>query len=83
VIEVAVSSLKHDSVVKATVYAHARVPEYWIVDLNRRRIICHRDPARDGSYRDVTEVPGDGKLVAASVQLPPLDVGELLAAAER
>jgi Uma2 family endonuclease len=81
VIEVSVSSVRYDLLVKSGVYARAGVPEYWVLDLDGRRAICHRDPRPDGFYRDVGEVPGDGRLIAASVELPPLDVGELLAAA--
>jgi Uma2 family endonuclease len=83
VIEVSVSSLRYDLLVKSAVYALAAVTEYWVVDLDGRRVVCHREPGPDGVYREVTEVEADGRLTAASVVLPPLDVGELLAAAGR
>ena len=81
VVEIAVSSLRYDLVTKSVVYARARIPEYWVVDVDGRRVVCHRHPRADGSYRDVIEVAHGGRLVAASVELPPLDVGELMAAA--
>jgi Uma2 family endonuclease len=81
VIEVSVSSLRHDLGVKARRYAAAGVTEYWVVDVEGRRVVCHRDPRTDGGYGAVTEVPADGTLIAASVVLPPLHVRELMDAA--
>jgi Uma2 family endonuclease len=46
VIEVADSSLALDRE-KAFDYAAARVPEYWIVDVNNRRIEVYRNPVAD------------------------------------
>ena len=83
VIEVSVSPQRRDLVVKPSLYARTGVTEYWVVDLDARRVVCHRDPHPDGVYHDVTEVLDDGQLSASSVDLPPLDVGELLAGAER
>jgi Uma2 family endonuclease len=57
-IEVADSSLLHDRMVKARLYARHAVREYWIVDLNGRRILVHRRPER-GEYRDVTPFRDD------------------------
>jgi Uma2 family endonuclease len=81
VIEVSVSSLRRDLLTKSALYAAAGVTEYWVVDLDGRRVVCHRDPRPDG-YHDITEVPPAGRLTAASVELPPLSVRELLAAAD-
>jgi Uma2 family endonuclease len=46
IVEVADSTLTIDRG-KATLYARAGVPEYWIVDVNRRQLIVHRDPQSD------------------------------------
>jgi Uma2 family endonuclease len=56
-IEVADSSLLKDRTDKALLYARHHVREYWIVDLNGRRILTHRRPEQ-GVYRDI--VPTDG-----------------------
>src|SRR3954452_5563810 len=50
VIEVAASSLPVDLAVKAPLYASAGIPEYWVLDLDGRRTIVHREPSADG-YR--------------------------------
>ena len=44
VVEVADESLNFDLTVKAGLYARARIVDYWVVDMNRRRLIVHRDP---------------------------------------
>lgn len=62
-IEVADSSLLRDRTTKARLYARCGVREYWIVDLNNRRIVVHRRP-EEGEYRDVTPLPEDGAAVS-------------------
>jgi Uma2 family endonuclease len=52
VIEVADSSRKTDLELKARLYAEMGVPDYWVVDLARRELVVHRDPAGD-RYREV------------------------------
>ena len=52
VIEVADSSRKTDLELTARLYAEMGVPDYWVVDLARRELVVHRDPAGD-RYREV------------------------------
>lgn len=49
VVEVADTSLRFDRGAKASLYAGARIPEYWIVNLVERIIEVHRDPRSDPS----------------------------------
>lgn len=49
VVEVAESSLQYDLKEKATLYADARIPEYWVVNLVERVLEVHRRP-ENGSY---------------------------------
>ena len=44
VVEVADSSLFLDTTTKAELYATAQVPEYWVIDLENRRVLVFRDP---------------------------------------
>jgi len=53
VVEIADSSLHFDLKVKAALYARAGISEYWVLDVNGRRLVVHRDP-RSGMYADVT-----------------------------
>jgi Uma2 family endonuclease len=41
-VEVADTTVRYDSTLKRDLYARAGVPEYWVLDLNNRRIIVHR-----------------------------------------
>lgn len=80
VIEVSVSSLRRDLVRKASLYAAAGVDEYWVIDLDGRRAIVHRDP-RDDGYAEVAELHCKGELVPARLEIAPVALDELLRAA--
>ncbi|MGI8729327.1 MAG: Uma2 family endonuclease [Solirubrobacteraceae bacterium] len=77
-IEVSVSSLARDLKIKTQVYGSAGVLEYWVLDLQGRRLVAHRDPTDDG-YADRREYSAGERVTATAVELPPLDLGELLA----
>ena len=49
VIEVADSSLTFDTTEKRLLYARAGIRDYWVVDVNGRRLLVFRDP-RGGDY---------------------------------
>ncbi|CAN5894146.1 Uma2 family endonuclease [soil metagenome] len=49
VIEVSDTSYAFDRYQKSKIYAAARVPVYWILDLNRRRLEVHTDPISEGA----------------------------------
>lgn len=44
VVEVADSSLHLDTSTKAELYATAGVPDYWVIDLEKRQLLVFRDP---------------------------------------
>jgi Uma2 family endonuclease len=48
VVEVAVSSLVYDKELKAQLYAHLGVCEFWVVDANERVTWIHTGPSHDG-----------------------------------
>lgn len=50
VVEVADSSLRTDLGDKASLYAEAKIPEYWVVNLVERVLVVFREP-RDGAYQ--------------------------------
>ena len=64
VVEVAWSSLRRDRA-KAALYAAAGVPEYWIVDLDKRAVEVYTDPSGDRYRTMVTRGPGDSITAAA------------------
>jgi Uma2 family endonuclease len=56
VIEVSDSTVKFDRNTKSRLYAAVNIPEYWVLDLPKNRIVVLREP-RGGEYRQVTEHP--------------------------
>lgn len=71
IVEVAVSSGAYDRQ-KASIYARAGVPEYWIVDVPRGVVEVHRDPAGGGyETRTTHRRPEVLRLLAfADVEVP-------------
>lgn len=51
-VEVSDTSLAFDLKAKAALYARAAIAEYWVLDVNSRRLIVHRSP-QAGTYHDV------------------------------
>jgi Uma2 family endonuclease len=45
IVEVAESSFFYDTTTKAGLYAEKGIPEYWVLDLENRRLLVFRDPA--------------------------------------
>lgn len=62
VVEVSDSTLRLDKIRKAAMYARAGVTDYWVVDVNARRVCVYREPRADG-YTDVREY-GEGEAIA-------------------
>lgn len=51
VVEVADTSVRHDTNRKREIYANAGVPEYWVLDINARRLLVFRN-LQDGAYTE-------------------------------
>jgi Uma2 family endonuclease len=49
VVEVADTSLTYDRTIKASLYAKAGIPDYWLLNLNDRRLEIRRNPVPDQS----------------------------------
>jgi Uma2 family endonuclease len=75
-IEVASSSLKLDTTIKAALYAAADITDYWVVDVAAKRLRVFRDPGPDG-YATETVLGPDGHAEPLNVELPPLDLAQL------
>lgn len=78
VIEVADTTLRKDTDVKAAIYAEGGVVDYWVVDLVGEVVLVHRDP-RDGQYRAITTAHGDDEISPLSHPSAVLNVGETFA----
>jgi len=60
-IEVAISSLRSDRERKLPLYAAARIPEVWLVDLDGARVVVYRAP-RGRRYTQTTVIERGGTL---------------------
>lgn len=67
VVEIARSSLRLDQA-KAPLYALAGVAEYWIVDLEHRVVLCHKEPRSD-KYLRVEQTPFESVLPIFGAEL--------------
>ena len=76
VIEVAVSSLRIDTTVKAALFAAADVPDRWVVDVDAKRLRIFREPVPGGYATEIVRGP-DGYAEPLSVDVPPLDLAEV------
>lgn len=77
VVEVGDSSLEYDRHIKTRVYADAGIPEYWLVDIDGRRLTRFRDP-QQGRYRDTTEHEAGETLAPGALQNCVINVGDLV-----
>lgn len=76
VIEIAHSSLRFDTTIKARTYAALGVGEYWVIDANSLTTRVHREPSPDG-YRAVTEISPDETLTPVLVPALAIKLAEL------
>lgn len=84
VIEVADSSLPFDRRDKGSLYARARIAEYWIVNLSDRVLEVYRDPAPDPAaphgwrYRAMSGLRPPATVAPMALPLAQVRVGDLL-----
>lgn len=62
-IEVSDDTLSRDLGLKAGLYADHGVRDYWVVDVEKRRVIVHRDPS-DERFRSVQTYAADAEIAA-------------------
>ncbi len=75
VVEVSHTTRRRDEA-KVALYAAARVPEYWRVDIEAAEVVVRRDPTADDYAHLRRFVPGEA--ITPPVDAPPVDVAALL-----
>lgn len=84
IVEVADTTVWFDRRRKGSLYARADVPEYWIVDVNRRALQVNRDPADEPgarycrAYRTVTRLRAGDAVVPLGAPGTEIGVADLL-----
>ena len=77
VVEVADTTLAFDMTIKAALYARAGIVEYWVLDIQGRRLIVHRDPAR-GQYASIVGYSEQECVTPLAAPGAPFRVAEML-----
>ncbi|HTQ09587.1 MAG TPA: Uma2 family endonuclease [Fimbriimonadaceae bacterium] len=78
VVEVCDTSLRTDRQIKAPLYAAFGIPEYWILDLNAKRLEVYREPSASGYSQvetldptaSIAPLAGNGQTIAVRSLLP-------------
>jgi Uma2 family endonuclease len=84
VVEVSDSTLAIDTGAKAHLYAKAGIADYWVVDLNNRLLIVHRDPRSmpnapfGAAYGTVTSLSSTESVTPLAAAQASLRVSDLL-----
>lgn len=77
VVEVSDTTLHHDLTTKAALYARAGIPDYWVLDLDARRSVVHREPAK-GVYKAVVAYDEHERVTPLAPSGREIAVGDLL-----
>jgi Uma2 family endonuclease len=77
IVEVSATTLDFDRLVKAPAYAASRIAEYWILNLEGRRLEVHRSP-QDGAYTSVVTIPETGAVSPLAAPNAVIAVADLL-----
>ena len=77
VAEVSSSTLAFDLITKAPLYARSGIPEYWVLDLESRRLVVHRAPL-EGRYCSVYAYREGEHIATLAAPFAELRVGDLL-----
>ncbi len=77
VVEVSDTTLRTDLIVKARLYARAGIAEYWILDINARKLYIHREPV-GGEYTVITVHAETETIVLAVHPDAPIGIADIL-----
>lgn len=79
IVEISDTTLRFDRSRKAHAYAQAGIPEYWIVNLNRKQLEVHREPkAERGKYGSVTILTERQSVAPLAAPRKKIKVADLL-----
>jgi Uma2 family endonuclease len=74
-VEVSDTTIRFDRKTKALLYARGGIGEYWVVDVNARNLVLHRNPVA-GVYQSV-KTYAEAETVASGAIAKPFSVSEL------
>jgi Uma2 family endonuclease len=68
-------TVERDTIVKRKLYAEAGIQDYWVVNLQDRQVVVHRDPI-DGDYRSPQTLTS-GSITMLAFPDVAIDIGQL------
>ncbi len=77
IVEVTSSRLAFDLTTKARLYARSGIVEYWVLDVDGRRLIVHREPV-EGRYQSVVAFGEEERVATLAAPERDVRVGDLL-----
>jgi Uma2 family endonuclease len=76
VVEVSDTSLVFDLTTKAALYARAGIAEYWVLDIQGRRLVVHREP-KAGQYSAIVAYGEDEAVAPLAAPEKPFRVADV------
>jgi len=76
-VEVSDETLSYDLTTKAVLYARANIPEYWVVSVQKRTVIIHREPTTEG-YTSIVTYTEEEAIVPLAMPDVQIRVAEIL-----
>jgi Uma2 family endonuclease len=77
IVEISASTLSYDRNVKGKLYAKNGIQDYWIIDLNKRRVEIHRSPNSD-KYNEITFFTENDEISPLAKSETKIKVSDLL-----
>ena len=84
VVEVSKSSLDYDLNTKAYLYASMEVPDYWVLDLENRQLLVHRQPVADEKapfghrYQQTETIAANGQVSTLEYPIATIKIASML-----
>lgn len=78
IVEVADTTIRYDRVRKAKIYSQARLPEYWIVNLNAEQVEVFRQPDGAGAFAEKFIVKRGDRISPIAAPKAVIEVAKLL-----
>lgn len=75
-VEISDTTLAYDLSRKMRLYARHAIPEYWVVDIEGKRVLRHSEPG-DSGYQVCDEVPFGAPLAVATIAGLVVETGQL------
>ena len=77
IVEISVTSLRHDLEIKSSLFSSHVIPHYWVIDVDGRKSHVHANPSPDG-YQDILACDWDQSLTPPFAPERSINLSEIL-----